>query len=296
MAGDTTEGKQFSGWAAISLFLTSLSVLFMAIGFAQSEKALGVCVIASLAACTGVLVPRVARLLDFGLRPGLAVFAVVAILVLGTVQLPFVTGIVTGIVGLRQVHNAKGQLRGRRAALVAVLGSVMSGLAVLAYLIFWYHHPGAAKAQCLGNVRDITQALDMYASDNGGGYPEAARWESSIVPYLTGSTPLSCPAATATGHSYAYNAAMSAVNREEVLNLDELVMVFESDASRDAGGPELLPTRPRHNGGDVYGFADGSVQWRPRNRAKGLQWEPVLTQPAEGGNQKKPEPDGERQE
>ena len=38
------------------------------------------------------------------------------------------------------------------------------------------------------------------------------------------------------------------------------------------GGPELLPEVPRHLGGDLYGFADGHVQWLPRRKNPDGTW------------------------
>ena len=136
---------------------------------------------------------------------------------------------------------------------------------------------GNMKAACLGNQRALATALQLYLSD-WGEFPVAHRWCDQLSPYVAES-PLAaeggafrCPAAANQQCSYALNSALSgvkaaAVARENESSMERTVGIFESDVGwNSAGGPGLLPDRPRHIGGDNYAFPDGHAAWFARKR------------------------------
>jgi len=203
----------------------------------------------------------------------------------GAVPLALLVGLVVGVVLLVQGGST------RRARVAAGIGL----LALLVGPVIWYmamgradlRRPSELRTECLEHVHDLVQALRSYAAEEGS-WPASEEWQKALVAQVPArirrDTILRCPSAPKVSVGYAYNDRMSGIAYDAVTSPSEVVVVFESAAGPGAsGGPELLPRQPRHGNGDNYGFADGSVQWRPRNRAKGLQWEPVLKEPAEDG-------------
>ena len=155
----------------------------------------------------------------------------------------------------------------------------------------------AKAARCMQDVAVLQEAISMYLADNEGAYPPAERWQQLVDPYVTTLTSrdtsgLRCPTARAGGSGYALNRELSALVRDRLDRVDETVVIFETDRNGSAfGGTKALPRRPRHQHGDVYAFADGSVRLVPREKAKGLIWQPVLKEPAEAGKR-----EGERED
>jgi len=173
----------------------------------------------------------------------------------------------------------------------------------------WSSMSYSKRQGCLQEVEHLAEAVSMYLADNDGTFPPARTWARSLEPCLRARSlepwlpshlrlgSLRCANAPNVSPPYAFNSGVAGKHRGDLQAPQAVVVFFESDAGGNAvGGPELLPKKPRHMGGDNYGFADGAARWVPRSKAKELQWEPVLKEPAEGGNQKKPEPDGESQE
>jgi len=152
-----------------------------------------------------------------------------------------------------------------------------------------------AARTCAANMFHLDRAMQMYLADYDDAFPLASSWCDAIVPYTEAKPPFNCPAARNQRFSFAYNAAVAGRRRAEIQNLQEVVLLFESDAGWNAaGGPELLPEEPRHFGGDRVTRANFSSSWmsrasRERDRRKewlreyrGLIWTPIL-QGGDGG-------------
>jgi len=151
--------------------------------------------------------------------------------------------------------------------------------------------PAAFRAVCLQNVKQLTQAMLLYAEDSGGRLPPVERWCDLTAAYLgdwdsDGRAPgaadaFVCPEAVFLECGYACNAGLAGVILTTVTDRARTVTIFESDGAWNAtGGVELLPLEPRHGWGqgDNYGFADGHARYFRRG-AKELIWEPVVTRP-----------------
>ena len=121
-------------------------------------------------------------------------------------------------------------------------------------------------------------ALTMYQQDYHE-FPSPENWSNRLSEYgeyYEGETTLRCQEATDPKRpAYAYNSALSGLKSTAVGDTSQLVAFFESDVGRDAaGGPELLPERSRHYGGDNVGFVDGHVRSykRPHPLWRGEEW------------------------
>ena len=122
---------------------------------------------------------------------------------------------------------------------------------------------GARKAACLSNLKELTRAALEYANGHGGKLPNADTWADDIRPYLSADGRIfTCSEVPHQGFAYAYNASLSEARIDDIEGAAAVVLIYESDAGRNAaGGPELLVAVPRHLGGDNYGFADGHAAW-----------------------------------
>jgi len=158
---------------------------------------------------------------------------------------------------------------------------------------------------CEMNVEDMLTAMRMYLDANDNTFPLADAWCDALEPYLDAAnrpaiTAFVCPRASHLPCGYAFNAALSGLSYEALTDPEHTVVIFESDAGRNAhGGPELLPERPRHwvparswkltrPTRDVYGFVDLKREFvaivrfvRRGTEAEQVQWNPRRPAPAE---------------
>jgi hypothetical protein len=162
----------------------------------------------------------------------------------------------------------------RRWLLATAIGSVL----IAGGFVTWYVNAalqGAMKVQCLSIVQDIVTSLQMYAEDYGR-FPPTGGWCDRLLPYVGGREAFRCPSPWSNRASaYALNAAVAGMpyDHEAADHMNGLILVFESDHGWNAaGGPELLPRRPRHQGGDVYGIVDG--EYAPPDHLRGAAWVP----------------------
>jgi len=166
----------------------------------------------------------------------------------------------TGVAALVRLRQAAEARRPRRAAKLALAGAVLIG--VLLFVVA----PFAAGArteqrllECTAKVNLLATAMAMYA-ENWGAYPPADGWQEAVADFGPAEWAFVCPAAPDPTASYAYNRALAGVRPEDVKLEPNTVIIFESDAGPGAaGGPELLPAVPRHEGRDVYGFTGFNV-------------------------------------
>ncbi len=130
-----------------------------------------------------------------------------------------------------------------------------------------------ARAVCYRNIHELSMALRSSAlRDHDAGKP-SRDWSSMTRSTVVSPDRLRCPSRPEHTSGYALNAAM--VNRDvtTVSVPEKTVLIFESDVGWNAvGGPGILPSKPRHGGGDNYGFADSSVRWLPRRKLSDGSW------------------------
>ena len=77
------------------------------------------------------------------------------------------------------------------------------------------------------------------------------------------------------GRGYSMNMHLDGLRLSEVNKPARTLLLFEVDpGSSLAGGPELLPSEPRHADGYVIVFADGSARNVPQEWIHQLRWVP----------------------
>jgi len=155
-------------------------------------------------------------------------------------------------------HRAGTRSR-RNLAAVATVVSV-AGL-LLEFAAVMPATQGLRKYACSLNLENLTLAFAMYAGDYGV-FPASDGWCDTLMQgYVTNERVFVCPEGKHMRCGYAYNAALAEVNPEAIKTPpNRTVLIFESDAGWNAaGGPELLVEKPRHRGGDWYGYAGGQM-------------------------------------
>jgi len=182
--------------------------------------------------------------------------------------IPSLVGLVLGIIALVRIGRSQGRLKGGGLAIAGVCVSGISLMLIpilmaMLFPVFARARESARKMQCVSNSKNISMAVNMFATEKGV-YPDATTWCDDIAPYLKNPKVFVCPDAPDLKCGYAYNAALSGAPANSVAA--DTVAIFESDAGWNASGtPEqMLPAKPRHLGGDNFGYADGSAQWMPR--------------------------------
>jgi prepilin-type processing-associated H-X9-DG protein len=190
-------------------------------------------------------------------------------------------GLILGIIALVRINKSQGQLGGQGMALA---GTIVSGAFLLlapvpAALLL----PALAKAkqkassiQCMNNIKQLNLGLIMYANDNNDLFPSGAKWCDLIMPYEQASQAFVCPQGKPGQRChYAFNAKLVGRELKDVQAPAETVLIFETDGGWNvAGGRELLPATPRHNGAHAIGFVDGHSEIVRPARMQQLRWEP----------------------
>ena len=190
-------------------------------------------------------------------------------------------GLILGIIALVRISKSNGQLGGQG---VALAGTIVSAV----FLLFMpisaaMFLPALAKAKqkatsinCMNNVKQLNLGFMMYATDHKDVFPSGATWCDTLMPYINNQNTFRCPQGKPGQRShYAFNSHLAGHNTKDIQSPAETVLVFETDGGWNvAGGRELLPAQPRHNGVYVIGFADGHAEAVQSARLGKLRWEP----------------------
>ena len=201
---------------------------------------------------------------------GLAVASLI-LGILGGLVITGLLGLIFGIMALVQIGRSQGRLRGQG---LAIAGIVISGLALLfipimaamVFPIFMSSRGSARKAVCLSNVKNISLALQMYIADYDDRLPAADNWCGDLEEYVYNYHVFICPVAGDLDSAYAYSSDLSGADLVSFADPVSTVAIFESDLGWNASGlpQDILPSEPRHLGGDNYGYLDGHAQWVSR--------------------------------
>lgn len=224
--------------------------------------------------CGGALAapPPAARIRTSGMA--------IASLVLGIVgfflfAIPALVGLVLGIISLRSIKRSQGRLRGQGLAIAGICTSgcatmLLPIMAAMLFPVFARARESARKAVCLSNVKNVCLALQMYAGDNGGMYPDGRSWCDAVAGYAPNKEVFVCPKQSERDltSGYALNQELSKADTASIEDSQGTIALFESDRGWNAvGGWDLLTETPRHLGGDVFGYVDGHSDWVIREAA-----------------------------
>jgi len=124
----------------------------------------------------------------------------------------------------------------------------------------------ALQAKCVSQMKQLGQALAMYAIDYDDLRPPADRWCDVTYPYIKAWELHHCPVDPA-AFSYAMNHKLSRVSESKVVDVSHTICLYESSTGRknecdQHGSPgDSVPDPPRHQGGNNFGFVDGHAKW-----------------------------------
>ena len=220
-----------------------------------------------------------------------------------TLALTTIVGLALGIAGLKAIKTDAGQLRGYGLVMVGIAVSAMSlaliivglkaikrsasqlmrhGLATVGFAVSAVSfvlivllvlsivavalssaRDRAMTRRSVDRARSLAYSIAMYCHDNDGRLPPCDTWaEASAV------HPAACRA-------WAMNAQLSNRRIHDIRWQHRTVLIFEARfASPPAGGPELLPEKPRARKGYVIVFLDGHAECVPPERIDDLIWSP----------------------
>lgn len=150
-------------------------------------------------------------------------------------------------------------------------------LAIMCYIAFVVYQAHLAEVEnnreleCLSGLKQISISMFMYCEDYDSHFPPGNKW--NIVDPRMRKYPMACPDTNAKLPTDALNSSMH--DLRHIADPGNTVCVFESKPGENlCGGPELLPSAPRHSGGDHIGFADGHVKWVMRSDIGKYKWNP----------------------
>lgn len=176
-----------------------------------------------------------------------------------------IAGIAAGIFAIKQIHNKRRILKGRRFA-------VSGMLLALALLPFWLWHlpsnPFTARERCAANLRALGRCMLVYTS--GDNPMPTDKWCDLLIESgkdkIAIEKLLKCPANKNGRCHYAINVSLSDSNPHQVV-------LFETKPGfNQVGGPELLST-DNHNGkGCNVLFNDNTVEFVKTEELAKLQF------------------------
>jgi len=146
--------------------------------------------------------------------------------------------------------------RTRRSAftlleLLVVLGIIMMLAGLLFPLIGRFKEAGK-RAQCLGNLRSLTQAWIAYAGDNGRYLCSPDKWKDTLSRYLPNTSPYRCPDDTSSTDlnpfSYAINGYLNGPvgNPFPIKKIDDIPASSRTFVFIEQAYPMIVAVDPNH--------------------------------------------------
>lgn len=127
-------------------------------------------------------------------------------------------------------------------------------------IVYWSTPVQESREQtiCMQYTKEMVDAILAYAKQNGGTLPDAAKWVE-LIPIRNEYLEKRMPGGRYQ-YSYGMNLNLSGMKLSAIKKPSQTVLLFESDVTRGYGTENDVIRSPRHPGGVVYGFADGSVR------------------------------------
>ncbi len=206
-----------------------------------------------------------------------------------------IPGLILGLVSLSAIRKSEGRLGGRG---LAISGIVVSGVTILIIplmaLLVAILVPAVSRARDVAtsavsasNVRQLSVASRVYASDHNGQLPDPDGWKEQLAEYLDGHPDkvLGSPYDREAGCGFAMNSLLvvsasgqrAPLNLNRIVNPSRTVLFFEAGFDGpSAGGPELLPAEARGLMGYIICFVDGHVENLANDQLGDLIWSPEI--------------------
>ncbi len=136
-------------------------------------------------------------------------------------------------------------------------------------------HPAPATT-CLSNVKQISTALIIYASDVNDRFPPRDTWMDASYPYTKTETIWHCPSVPKNVYGYAFNGALSRASQVKLLDPAGTPLVYDSvNPIRNASDLcASLPLPGRHRARNDRGPGRNNVAYAD-GHAKGVPARPV---------------------
>ncbi len=197
--------------------------------------------------------------------------------------------------GIHRLDVIRGRARGgsRLSRLLTLARGAGVGLLVASVGVLGvaFLHVGCAaimahRGECREHLRQLSEALAMYAEDYDQHLPPARQWSEAVAPRVSspfgdavagrsGRDPFRCPAA-ASAASYGMNAELSGCSIADISDPTETVALFDADAPlRSYAGVDATVAWGRHSGAPNVAFVDGHVRAVTPTMRTRLRWLPT---------------------
>lgn len=164
------------------------------------------------------------------------------------------------------------------AIVVALLG-LLSLCCGIMYPIYRAAMPASPRAGSVSNLRQLALGHEMYSVDFDGLGPSPETWADQIMEYVRSEYVYRSPhidepmEERKEKFGFAYYRPLGGIDLEEVMNAEEVPLVFDSSDLRwNANGDlSLLPDPPRWDGKNLIAFLDThvkAVEGRPKVEIK----------------------------
>lgn len=205
----------------------------------------------------------------------------VASLIFGLLGVTAFIGLLLGIIAQLRISRGTRNLKG---AGYAISGMVVSGIMLLfgVPILIGLLVPPWVRAQeethealCLERATLVSTALQSYARDHEGAFPQPALWCDELVKSPTIALPRSafiCPAEPSVRSGFALNSNL--VTQATAPPNPRTVVFFESKAGWNGHGGFAQLANYRHRGRVTVGFVDGSVESISIWQVPQLRWLP----------------------
>jgi prepilin-type processing-associated H-X9-DG protein len=201
-----------------------------------------------------------------------------------TLGLGSIIGLILGIVGLVKIGRSAGAKGGRGLAIAGIAVSGL-GIAILPFLgmlaailmpAMFGAMDAARAAVSVNNVNQLCTAAQVYATSHDQQLPPADSWPQVFQEQMgLSAAVMADPADQQGGRAYAMNAGLN--GSIAYPDVGRTVLFFEcKSGAPPAGGPDLLPDKPRHAGRYVIGFLDGHVESVAPEEVRRLIWQPRI--------------------
>lgn len=144
---------------------------------------------------------------------------------------------------------------------------IISILAAILFPVFAQAREKARQTSCLANLRQQSNALQMYAADFDGILPPASKWMDALYPYTGTESIFRCPTARSsapTGYGYAFNDGVSQKSVAKIGAPETVITLYDSSTLTKNAHDALtsLPVPGRHSHGNNLVYADGHAKYK----------------------------------